>query len=202
MHTCITRPPCVNSLYATNSGNMQAVFWDRHQIICRCYVENISYIYQPTSSAVVNSYITHICVSKLTIIGSANGLSPGWCQAIIWSNDGILLIGPLGTNFNEILIVIDTFSFKKIHLKMAAILCWPECVNGIISPRKWPLYPEHKVSWHGLVNITLSTNLSNLTLTVLCNFSLHFLLCQQWYKKAITSTDCLPRKKLKVVALT
>ena len=29
-----------------------------------------------------------------------------WRQAIIWTNDAILLIGPLGTNFNEILIEI------------------------------------------------------------------------------------------------
>ena len=43
--------------------------------------------------------VTHICVNKLTIIGSDNGLSPGWRQAIIWTNVGILLIGPLGTNF-------------------------------------------------------------------------------------------------------
>ena len=32
--------------------------------------------------------VTHICVSKLTIIGSDNGLSPGQRQAIIWTNDG------------------------------------------------------------------------------------------------------------------
>ena len=48
--------------------------------------------------------VMHICVGKLTIIGSANGLSPGRRQAIIWTNAGILLIGPLGTNFSEILI--------------------------------------------------------------------------------------------------
>ena len=46
--------------------------------------------------------VTHICVVKLTIIGSDNGLSPGRRQAIIWTNAGILLIGPLGTNFSEI----------------------------------------------------------------------------------------------------
>ena len=62
--------------------------------------------------------LTHICVSKLTIIGSDNGLSPGRCQAIVWTNAGILLIGPLGTNFSEILVEFHTFSFKKIHLKM------------------------------------------------------------------------------------
>ena len=60
--------------------------------------------------------VTHICVSKHTIIGSDNGLSPGRRQAIIWTNAGILLIGPWGTNFSEILIGIQAFSFKKKHL--------------------------------------------------------------------------------------
>ena len=62
----------------------------------------------------------HICVSKLAIIGSDNGLSPGRRQAISWTNAGILLIGPFGTNFNEILIGIQTFSFKKMDLKMSS----------------------------------------------------------------------------------
>ena len=60
--------------------------------------------------------VTHICVSKLTIIGSDNGLSPGRHQAIIWTNAEILIIGPLETNFSEILIEIYIFSFKKMHL--------------------------------------------------------------------------------------
>ena len=49
----------------------------------------------------------HICVSKLAIIGSDNGLLPGRRQAIIWTSAGILLIRPLGTNFGEILIEIQ-----------------------------------------------------------------------------------------------
>ena len=48
----------------------------------------------------------HIGVNKQTIVGSDNGLSPGRRQAIIWTNAGILLIRPLGTNFSEILIEI------------------------------------------------------------------------------------------------
>ena len=64
--------------------------------------------------------MTHICVSKLTIIGLDNGLPPGRRQAIIWTNAGILLIGPLGTNFSEILIGIQTFSFKKMYLTMSS----------------------------------------------------------------------------------
>ena len=62
--------------------------------------------------------VMHICVSKLTIIDSDNGLSPGRRQAIIWTDAGILLIGSLGTNFSEILINIYTFSIRKMHLKM------------------------------------------------------------------------------------
>ena len=62
--------------------------------------------------------VTNICISKVTTIGSDDGLSPGPCQAIIWTNAGILLSGPLGTNFCEILIEILTFSFKKMHLKV------------------------------------------------------------------------------------
>ena len=43
----------------------------------------------------------HILVSDLTIIGSDNSLSPGRRQAIIRIDPGILLVGPLGTNFIE-----------------------------------------------------------------------------------------------------
>ena len=64
--------------------------------------------------------VTHICVSKLTIIGSDNGLSPDRRQAIIWTNAGLLLIEPLGTNFSEILIEVLTFSFKKMRLKVSS----------------------------------------------------------------------------------
>ena len=72
---------------------------------------------------------THICVGKLTIIGSDNGLSPGRRQAIIWTNAGILLIGPLGTKFSEILIGIQTFSFRKMHLKISSAKWRPFCLG-------------------------------------------------------------------------
>ena len=64
-------------------------------------------------------WVTHVCAIKLTISGSDHGLSPGRRQAIIWTIAGTLLIGPLETDFSEILIDTDTFSFKKMHLKMA-----------------------------------------------------------------------------------
>ena len=86
--------------------------------------------------------VTHICVGKLTTIGSDNVLSPGRCQAIIWTSDGILLIRTLGTNFSEILSEIHSFSFTKTHLKMSSakwrlsrrnVLSLPLCGNRMLS---------------------------------------------------------------------
>ena len=62
--------------------------------------------------------MTHICVGNLTIIGSNNGLA-----LTRRTNDGILLIGPLGTNFGDILIEIQKFSLKKIRVKMSSVKC-------------------------------------------------------------------------------
>ena len=64
--------------------------------------------------------VTHIFIGKLTTIDSDNGLSPERQQAIICTNAGILSIGPLGTNFSEILIEIHISSFKTMYLKMSS----------------------------------------------------------------------------------
>ena len=84
-------------------------------------------------------WVTHICVSKLTIIGSDNGLSPGRRQAIVWINAGILLIEPLGTNFSEIYIEIRTFSLKKMHLKVSSSKWRPFCLGPSVLT-----WPQHK----------------------------------------------------------
>ena len=85
-----------------------------------------------------------------TIIGSDSGFSPGRRQPIIWTNVRILLIGPLGTNFSEILIKIHTFPFMRMHLKMLPINWWPfylglnvlriltACIISVLKiDRKW-----------------------------------------------------------------
>ena len=81
--------------------------------------------------------VTHICVSKLTIIGSDNGLSPDQRQAIIWTNAGSLLIGHLGTDFSEILIQILTFSFKKMRLKVSSAKRRPFLGLNVLSYGPW-----------------------------------------------------------------
>ena len=75
----------------------------------------------------------HICVSNLTITGSDNGLSPDRRQAIIWTNDGLVLIEHLGTNLNEILIRIETSSFKKMHFKVSSGKWRPFCLSFNVS---------------------------------------------------------------------
>ena len=68
--------------------------------------------------------MTHICVRKQNIISSDCGLSPGRQQAITWTNVGILLIWPLGTNFSAVLIKIHIVLFNKLHVKMSFAKWW------------------------------------------------------------------------------
>ena len=73
--------------------------------------------------------VTHICSGKIVIIGSYNGLSPDGRQAIIWPNAGLLSIEPLPTYFSEILIKIQPFSLKKMHVKISSAKCRPSCLG-------------------------------------------------------------------------
>ena len=101
---------------------------------------------------------THRCVSKLTIIGSYNGLSPGQRQAIAWTNDGVLLIAPLGTNFSEIVSKIHTFSLKKMHLKTSSAKWRPFCLglNVLQNNRAYVLgcimYQHESGCWYSVNN--------------------------------------------------
>ena len=72
--------------------------------------------------------MTQICIGKLTIIGSENGFLPGRHQAIIWTNDGILLIA-LVANFSEILVELHIVPSKKMHLKMSFAKRGPFCLG-------------------------------------------------------------------------
>ena len=142
MTSCV-RPQHVNSLWPRD-----AIWWHRSgstlaQVMSCCLNQCwliISEIFWHSLKAFNRKYtrylsltywgrVMHICISKITIIGSDNGLSPARRQAIIWTNAGILLIGPWETNFSEILIGIHTFSFKKIHLKMSSGKWRPFCLG-------------------------------------------------------------------------
>ena len=93
--------------------------------------------------------ILGLCVSKLTIIGSDSSLSSGQRQAIIWTNVEILIIGPLGTNVNEILMEIHTFSFKKMYLKFLSEKYRPFCFGLNVLKWDWTAYLSPNSLWSG-----------------------------------------------------
>ena len=118
-------------------------------IITLCQIKyNYDNIFMALNSdeAAIGSILTHrggvmhICVGNLTIIGSDNGLSPGQCQAIIWTNVGISSIssiGSWGTNCNEILSKFIHFHSRKCiwnsHLANGGLLPQPQCVKHWLS---------------------------------------------------------------------
>ena len=69
----------------------------------------------------------HLYINELGSLGSGNGLSPVQRQAITWTNVDLLSIRPFWTNFSEIQIKIQDFSFMKMHLKMLSVKWWPFC---------------------------------------------------------------------------
>ena len=93
--------------------------------------------------------VTHIGVGNLTTICSDNGLSPDQRQAIIWTNAGILSIGPLGINFSEISMEIQTFSFRKMRLKSSSAKWRPSCLGLNVLKTKYhvmTVYPSLNVN--------------------------------------------------------
>ena len=142
----------------TNSVKSQSKFIHFHSIKCtwKRRLENVGH-FAPASMFELTYWgrVTHICVSKLAIIGLDNGLSPDRRQAIIWTNAGLLLIGPFGTKFSEILIEILTFSFKKMHLKVSSAKRRPFCLGLNVLTE---FYKTHSLymEWgqHGILSQT------------------------------------------------
>ena len=109
--------------------------------------------------------MTHICVGKLTIIGTDNGLSHGRRRAIIWTNDGILLIRPIGTNFSEMLIGIQMFPFNKMYLKISSAIWRPFCLG--LNVLTWGSVDNnlHRAwQWRYMVDMTCQSSATKLFL--------------------------------------
>ena len=76
--------------------------------------------------------VIHISLSNLTTIVPDNGLSLGRCQAIIWTNAGILLSRTIGTNFSEVLSEIHAFKLLR-----DIWVTRPQLVNSLDAIKKW-----------------------------------------------------------------
>ena len=111
----------------TSHDIFKYISWYLHRCVVFCFVVVVLLLLTHWGR------VMHICVGNLTIIGSDNGLLPGRRQAIIWTNAGILLIGPLGTNFSEFLFEIKPFhsrkSIWKCRLRNCGHLSQPQWVN-------------------------------------------------------------------------
>ena len=158
-------------LYSRVKAAAIEVVWLFHSIVIRHIWPGMEFG-QWTSTYQLTHWgrVMHICISKLSTNCSNNGLSPGRRQAIIWTNDEILSIRTLGTNFREILSQINSFSFKKMHLKMSSAK-W--CIfhlglnelNGDGVP--WNFFPHH---WY-----SVSMHTDDWTWDILCNLVSHYL---------------------------
>ena len=98
-----------------------------------------STMHNPTQSSVVLTHwgrVTHICVSKLTIIGSDNGLSPGRLPSHYlnqcWDIVHWTLRNKLKWNFNgHSCIFIQENALKNGVCEMASVLSRPQCVKNV-----------------------------------------------------------------------
>ena len=123
------------------TGNISEISIKIHMSVEKCIWEYCLRTVNHYFSAFTHSgRATHKCIGNL-IIGSDYGLSPGRRQAIIWTNDEILLTGPLETNFSDILIEIHAFSFKKMLWKRSSAEWRPFCL-GLHVLMRWNFVSE------------------------------------------------------------
>ena len=133
-HNFTTEPAVPCWLVVTRSINICCILLQGHAL-----VERVGFPFNMVLTHWVR--MTHICVSELTTIGSDNDLSPGRRQAIIWTHGGILLIGPLGTNFSETFYEIHTFLFKENPFEKSSGKWRPFCLDlnvlmcGTVEPK-------------------------------------------------------------------
>ena len=123
-HICVTRPQWVNKKTATEEHMQRNCDWC---FLGPLLLRMITWIGVAVGLAnVINSALTHWgcatpkCVSKQTIIGQDNSVSPSRRQTIIWTSAGILLIRTIETKFSEIVRAIRPFSFTEMQLKKFA----------------------------------------------------------------------------------
>ena len=123
-------------------------------------------------------FLWNLFVGNLTIIVSDNGLLLGRRQAIIWNNAGILLMRPLVTNPSIILIATETFSFKKMHLKISSGKCRPFCL-GLNMLKKY--IKSVSIYMLSLVLYEFRWRPHNLLLKASRGQAIVTQLCEKWY---------------------
>ena len=75
------------------------------------------------------------------IFSPGNGLSSGLRPTITWTSAGLSSFKPFGTNFSEIQITIQNYSFIKLHLKITSAKWRPFC------PKEVKLTDDNPCRW-------------------------------------------------------
>ena len=134
--SCLTKKGRMNMSTIRHSGTTKVQAVQKIPTIKRAISINSS----PPSAAYMRQWIRTALVN--------NGLSPIRHQAIIWTNTALLSIGPLGINFSEILIIIQDFSFMKMHLQISSVKWQPFWPGGDESTHVnqpiWIMSSDHK----------------------------------------------------------
>ena len=123
MACCLMAPRhCLDQFWLTQT---LAQYWSSHGVHCiadySCGIQLSIYIH---CGIHINSspLVPNICVIYASMnpvsISSDNGLPPIRCQAIIYTNAGLLSNRTLMNKFQWNLLKNQTFSFRKMHLKM------------------------------------------------------------------------------------
>ena len=129
-----------------------SIFWEYH-----CFLYLVMYALSHWGRA------THICINKLTIIASDNGLSLVRRQAIISTNAGILLIWTLGANFSEIAInwhPVDSPHKGQWREALMCSLIWVVTI-GSANNRDAGDLRRHRVHYDATVMTKGNDNLHN-----------------------------------------
>ena len=139
MACCLMAPShCLNQFWLTQT---LAQYWSPHGAHCIAdYSGSIQLSIYIHCGIHINSspLVPNICVIYASVnpvsISTDNGLSPIWCQAIIFTNAGLLSIGPLQTNFLEIYLKSKFFSENAFE---NVILSRGKWVNSIVDGQYW-----------------------------------------------------------------
>ena len=99
-------------------------------VICTVYI-HIGIIEMKYGVSIPLGVVTPVASWNFVINGTNEGLSPVQQQVITWTNDELLSIKPLRTNFSETGIKIENFSHKETLLKILFSdyepFCWGCC---------------------------------------------------------------------------
>ena len=104
----------------------------------------------------------HIVLEIRTFIGSGNG----------WNLDVYLLIGHMGTKFNEISIKVHWFSFNKMYFKVPSAINSPFCTGHYL--KQWWLFVNWALRnkiWRYLNKTTILFFQENVFEKVLCKMA-------------------------------